>query len=53
VTQEQPSTPPRGEFIVSLDRGGDGTLHFADDSAWWIEATPALLSAARRGARRR
>ena len=53
VTQEQPSRPPRGEFIVSLDRGDDGTLYFADDSAWWIEATPALLAAARNAARRR
>jgi hypothetical protein len=52
VTQEQPSTPPRGEFIVALDRGSDGSLHFADDSAWWIAATPSLLAAARKAARR-
>jgi ketosteroid isomerase-like protein len=52
VTQEQPSEPPRGQFIVSLDRGDDGTLYFADDSAWWVAATPALLAAARKAARR-
>jgi hypothetical protein len=51
VTQEQPSRPPRGEFIVSLDRGDDGTLYFADDSAWWVAATPRLLAAARKAAR--
>jgi hypothetical protein len=51
VTQEQPSEPPGGEFIVSLDRGSDGTLHFADDSVWWVAATPPLLAVARRAAR--
>jgi len=53
VTQEQPSQPPRGEFIVSLARANDGTLSYADDSAWWIPATPSLLAAARQRSRGR
>jgi hypothetical protein len=53
VVQEQPSAPPRGDFIVSLVRNGAGEWTFADDSAWWVAATPELLAAARRAAHRR
>ena len=50
VTQEQPSAPPRnGQFIVSLNRGKDGHLVFADDSVLWVAARPDLLAAARTG----
>ena len=48
VTQEQPSDPPRsGDYIVSLNKVGD-ELVFADESVWWVKATPELVDAARR-----
>ncbi len=48
VTQEQPSEPPQfGEYIVSLDQDENGQLFFADDSVFWVDATPELLRSAR------
>ena len=48
VVQEQPSNPPASdEYIVSLNRR-NGSLEFADDSVWWVPATPKLVAIARK-----